>query len=102
MPAKLILQVRNGPLAGQQFVFEDRTTAILGRAKDCDPRLLCNPANPKDPENRKISRHHCLLDINPPDVLHPRFRQPQRDLRQRPEDRPARETRTARRGVPRT
>ena len=68
MPAKLTLQVRSGPLAGQQFVFEDRTTCILGRAEDCDPRLLCKPEEPKAPENRKISRHHCLLDINPPDV----------------------------------
>ena len=42
--------------------------AILGRAKDCDPRLLFKPEDPKAPENRRISRHHCLLDINPPDV----------------------------------
>jgi serine/threonine-protein kinase len=68
MPAKLTLEIRNGPLAGRSFVYEDRTTAILGRAKDCDPQLLCKPEEPKDPLNRRISRHHCLLDINPPDV----------------------------------
>ena len=68
MPARVTLLVQSGPLAGQRFVFEDRTTCILGRGKDCDPRLLCKPEEPSAPENRKISRHHCLLDINPPDV----------------------------------
>jgi hypothetical protein len=53
----------SGPLAGRQFVYEDRTTCLLGRAKDCDPRLLWNPDVPKAPENGWISRHHCLLDI---------------------------------------
>ena len=68
MPARITLEVANGPLAGQQFVYEDRTTCIMGRAADCDPRLLSKPEEPNAPENRKISRHHCLLDINPPDV----------------------------------
>ena len=68
MPARITLEVANGPLAGQQFVYEDRTTCIMGRAADCEPRLLCKPEEPNAPENRKISRHHCLLDINPPDV----------------------------------
>ena len=68
MPAKVTLQVANGPLAGQQFVYEDRTTCIMGRSRDCEPRLLCQPEEPNAAENRKISRHHCLLDINPPDV----------------------------------
>ncbi len=68
MPARVTFEVRNGPLAGQQFVYEDRTTCIMGRAKDCDPRVLCKLEAPNAPENRRISRHHCLLDINPPDV----------------------------------
>ncbi|HEX3658583.1 MAG TPA: protein kinase [Pirellulales bacterium] len=68
MPAKVILEISNGPMAGRQFVYEDRTTCIMGRASDCEPRLLAKPATPGAPENRGISRHHCLLDINPPDV----------------------------------
>ena len=68
MPAKVTLQIANGPSAGQQFVYEDRTTCIVGRSRDCEPRLLCKPEEPNAAENRKISRHHCLLDINPPDV----------------------------------
>jgi hypothetical protein len=62
MPAKVVLTVTKGPLQGQQFVFDERSTCIVGREDDCTPRL------PKDKEHRTISRHHCLLDINPPDV----------------------------------
>ncbi|MBV9125107.1 MAG: FHA domain-containing protein, partial [Planctomycetes bacterium] len=62
MPAKVILQVTKGKLQGQEFVFDERTTCILGRADDCNPRL------PNDIHHAAISRHHCLLDINPPDI----------------------------------
>ena len=62
MPARIILQVQKGNLVGQEFVFEERTTCIIGRAKDCEPKI------PTDLEHRTVSRHHCLLDINPPDI----------------------------------
>jgi serine/threonine protein kinase len=62
MPAKVILTVTDGNLKGQKFEFSDRTTSIIGRAKDCYPRL------PNDEHHRTISRYHCLLDINPPDI----------------------------------
>ncbi|WP_238006804.1 protein kinase [Dactylosporangium sp. AC04546] len=48
--------------SGQEFVFAERTTRVLGRAADCSPRL------PNDEHHRTVSRHHCLLDINPPAV----------------------------------
>jgi hypothetical protein len=47
----------------RRYVFDERTTCVLGRAADCDPRL------PDDERHRKVSRHHCLIDINPPDAL---------------------------------
>lgn len=62
MPAKITLSVAKGKLAGKAFVFEDRTTCIIGRSEDCHPQL------PSDEDHATISRHHCLLDINPPDV----------------------------------
>ncbi|MEZ2237504.1 protein kinase [Microcoleus sp.] len=34
----------------------------MGRAKDCYPKI------PDDDKHRTISRYHCLLDINPPDI----------------------------------
>jgi serine/threonine-protein kinase len=62
MPSRITLNVTKGALKGQAFAFEERDTAVIGRAKDCHPRL------PGDEAHKTISRHHCLLDVNPPDV----------------------------------
>jgi serine/threonine-protein kinase len=62
MPAKVTLTANEGPLAGQEFAFEERTTCIIGRGQDCYP---CVPDDRNPP---LISRHHCLLDINPPSI----------------------------------
>ena len=62
MPSKITLTITEGNLKGQEFTFESRTTCIIGRAKDCYPKI------PDDDKHRTISRYHCLLDINPPDV----------------------------------
>lgn len=60
MPAKVILKVTQGELTGQKFAFDERTTCIMGRSKECYPQL------PNDEAHKTISRYHCLLDINPP------------------------------------
>lgn len=62
MTATVTLKVIKGELRGEEFSFAERTTCILGRASDCHPRL------PNDQHHRTVSRHHCLLDINPPDI----------------------------------
>ena len=62
MSAKIILTVISGTLKGQKFQFSDRTTCIIGRAKDCSLQL------PNDEYHKGISRYHCLLDINPPQL----------------------------------
>ncbi len=62
MPAKVTLTVTEGKLQGKQFSFDCRTTCIIGRAKDCNIQI------PNDAEHETISRYHCLLDINPPDI----------------------------------
>ena len=62
MPASVSLKVSNGSLVGQAFIFDERTTCIVGRAGDCSPQL------PDDEQHRTISRHHCLFDINPPGI----------------------------------
>jgi hypothetical protein len=62
MPAEVRLHVTNGKLKGRVYTFAERTTCIIGRASDCNLQLS------DDEAHRKISRHHCLLDINPPDV----------------------------------
>ncbi len=62
MPAKVTLTVTEGHLTSKEFAFDERTTCIIGRAEDCHPRL------PTDADHKTISRNHCLLDINPPDI----------------------------------
>ncbi|MEW5722532.1 MAG: protein kinase [Thermodesulfobacteriota bacterium] len=62
MPARVALEIVQGPLKGKTFAFSGRTSIILGRAPQCRPRF------PDDTEHQGVSRHHCLLDINPPQV----------------------------------
>ncbi len=62
MSAKITLTVTQGKLQGQQFIFDSRTSCIVGRSTDCNLQL------PDDEEHRTISRYHCLLDINPPAI----------------------------------
>jgi len=61
MPAQITLAVTGGPSVGQQYVFTERTTALIGREEECHIRF------PKDKDHQTVSRHHCLLDINPPE-----------------------------------
>jgi serine/threonine protein kinase len=62
MSNKVILVITEGKLKGQQFIFDSRSTSILGRATDCYPQF------PSNAEYLDISRYHCLLDVNPPDI----------------------------------
>ncbi|GAA4213115.1 protein kinase domain-containing protein [Actinocatenispora rupis] len=62
MSATVRLTLVEGRLTTREYVFDERGTCILGRAADCRPRL------PDDEHHRTVSRHHCLLDVNPPDV----------------------------------
>lgn len=61
-PARVTLTLTGQDTAGKLFVFEERTSCIIGREKQCVPRF------PSDKEYNTISRYHCLLDINPPDI----------------------------------
>ncbi|MFI0482939.1 protein kinase [Actinomadura sp. 9N215] len=60
MPAQITLKVTGGRLTGREFVFAEPETCVIGRAGDC------NLPVPDDEWHRTVSRHHCLLDINPP------------------------------------
>jgi len=61
MPAQVILAVTGGPSIGQQYFFAERTTALIGREDECRIRF------PKNKDHQTVSRHHCLLGINPPE-----------------------------------
>jgi CBS domain-containing protein len=60
MSARITLTVENGSLAGEEYSFTERRTCLIGRAEDCDLRL------PNGPGYCDVSRHHCLLHIDPP------------------------------------
>jgi pSer/pThr/pTyr-binding forkhead associated (FHA) protein len=60
MSASITLTVLNGALAGKRFIFRHPALCTIGRSADCEVRV------PNDPEYLDVSRHHCLLDIDPP------------------------------------
>jgi eukaryotic-like serine/threonine-protein kinase len=60
MTAQVTLIVTRGDSIGEEFVFTGRTRRVLGRASDCSLRLTG--------DDLTVSRHHCQLDIDPPEV----------------------------------
>ena len=46
-----------------RYVFHEPERCTIGRAEDCDIRL------PSDDQHMGISRHHCLLEVDPPHVF---------------------------------
>ena len=55
--AKVVLKVISGPIQGEVFQFENHDTFIFGRGEECHAKL---------PKDRYVSRHHFLLEVNPP------------------------------------
>ncbi|WP_280274848.1 protein kinase domain-containing protein [Nocardia wallacei] len=62
MSASVRLSVISGPSAGTEFFADEKAHCVVGRAPDCALQIVENGAKPV------VSRHHCLFDINPPDV----------------------------------
>jgi pSer/pThr/pTyr-binding forkhead associated (FHA) protein len=62
MVAEVRLTITRGLSEGKVFVFRDRTVGSIGRAEDCLLRMPAHLAH------RDVSRHHCLLDIKPPEI----------------------------------
>ncbi|MBP0019814.1 MAG: FHA domain-containing protein [Cyanobacteria bacterium SBLK] len=62
MPVKIVLRVLEGALKGQEFIFDRRTTCLIGRSFECQIQLSSQD------ELNTISRYHCLLDIDPPEM----------------------------------
>jgi eukaryotic-like serine/threonine-protein kinase len=60
MIGKITLKVVAGPMKGTQFEFNEHDTLIFGRRK-----RTCHLCLAKDP---KVSRHHFVLEINPPEI----------------------------------
>jgi pSer/pThr/pTyr-binding forkhead associated (FHA) protein len=63
MAAEVRLTITHGLSEGKVFTFRKRTTGAIGRAEDCLVRL------PYCLATLDVSRHHCLLDIDPPSLF---------------------------------
>jgi len=59
MAVKLTLTFTNGTLRGQRREFTGPAECLIGRSDDCDLQL------PPGREFMDVSRHHCLLEIDP-------------------------------------
>ena len=62
MVARITLTAENGPLKGKDYVLTGNQRCLVGRSKDCDFQL------PEDFAFMTVSRHHCLLDVEPPRI----------------------------------
>jgi len=63
MATTVRINVITGPHKGRRFCFRGPTRCTLGRANDCFVQLA------GEERDNLISRHHCLLDIDPPCIL---------------------------------
>jgi eukaryotic-like serine/threonine-protein kinase len=62
MSNHIVLTVITGPHRNERYVFDQQTRCLAGRASDCQIRLN------GDARDLQISRRHCVLEINPPQV----------------------------------
>ncbi len=62
MPASVILTAVKGPLAGTKYRFDEQMLCMIGRMDDCMIQLSGDAGD-------GVSRHHCLLDIRPPQAF---------------------------------
>ena len=61
MPSKVKITIENGPLTGTKFGIDERMNCIVGRDSSC---TICIPRD----VDGMVSRNHCMLVIDPPDV----------------------------------
>ncbi|MBD2138927.1 protein kinase [Anabaena sp. FACHB-1237] len=61
MQSTITLTITTGKLSGKQYIFDSPTTCLIGRNDEC---YLSIP----DEIDKRVSRYHCLLDINPPQI----------------------------------
>src|SRR5262249_56487828 len=61
-PLSVTLTMANGPLVGRAYEFRDAAVYLLGRGADCYPQL------PDQVPYKDISRYHCLLRVQLPEV----------------------------------
>jgi eukaryotic-like serine/threonine-protein kinase len=55
-------KIQGGPLDGNKFGIAERMSCIVGRDSDCNIVI-------PDDVDMNVSSHHCILDINPPEIV---------------------------------
>jgi pSer/pThr/pTyr-binding forkhead associated (FHA) protein len=61
MPVTVTLTVTAAGMPERTYVFDQPADFVAGRALDCDIRI--------DMGQSTVSRHHCVFEIDPPQVL---------------------------------
>jgi eukaryotic-like serine/threonine-protein kinase len=61
-PMSVTLTVLGRSPQGTELEFHQPGVCVIGRAEECGLRL------PEFLEHKDVSRHHCLLSLNPPEV----------------------------------
>jgi pSer/pThr/pTyr-binding forkhead associated (FHA) protein len=59
MATSVTLTVQGGSLDGEEYVIDHRGPYVVGRKNDCGIQL------PAWPEFLTVSRHHCVIDVDP-------------------------------------
>jgi eukaryotic-like serine/threonine-protein kinase len=59
---EVVIEMFDGRNHERHFHYNEPQVVIIGRGYDCDIQL------PPDEDHRDISRHHCMLAIDPPAV----------------------------------
>jgi eukaryotic-like serine/threonine-protein kinase len=59
---EVVITVLDPQWGERRLTYDEPSVCIVGRAYDCDIQV------PSDDEHLRVSRHHCLLEINPPEV----------------------------------
>jgi len=62
MSARVKLSCADPESKQSEFIFDQPSRCTIGRARDCDIRV------PADNGHIHVSRHHCLLEVDPPTV----------------------------------
>lgn len=57
---EVIITIHDAADGDARIVFHDPRRCVIGRGEDCGIRL------PSDDQHMGISRHHCVLEIDPP------------------------------------
>ena len=58
MSARVVLNMKSGPILPRPYLFAGPMRCIIGRSSDCPLQV---PA-------MEVSRHHCVLEVDPPTV----------------------------------